>query len=109
MKILNLDKFETAGDQKKILVIRGKKYEVEPMTVENFITTTKAVEAMQDNVKISEQIEATIDMILRSVPSIDRAALAGLGLEQLKAIVAFVRGDDDVEGVETTEGDDEGK
>lgn len=102
MKVLNLDKFATKKEQRK-LVIGGQEYVVEPMTVENFIATTKAAEAMQDKASIAEQVEATIDMIVRSVPTIDRAVLNSLDLEQLQAIVAFVRGDD-VEGVETSEG-----
>lgn len=102
MKVLNLDKFAVKQEQRK-LVIGGKEYVVEPMTVENFIITTKAAESMQDRASVSEQVEATIDMIARSVPTIDRAVLNGLSLEQLQAIVAFVRGDE-VEGVEANEG-----
>jgi hypothetical protein len=38
MKILNLDKF--ASQEKRQLVIAGKSYPVDEMTVENFIETS---------------------------------------------------------------------
>jgi hypothetical protein len=104
MKILNLDKLNT-NEQRK-LVIGNVSYPVEEMTVENFIATTKAAEDIKDD-SLAVQIEATVDMICRSVPTIDSAILKKLSLDQLNMIVAFVRGDD-VDGVESgEEGDDQ--
>jgi hypothetical protein len=109
MKVLNLDKF--VGAEKRQLVIGGVSYPVDEMTVENFIATTKAADAIKDTDSVAVQLDATIDMIVRSVPSLTRDALDGLSLAQLQAIVAFVRGDE-VDGVETQEqpeGEDAGK
>lgn len=100
MKVLNLDKLTKKEGRE--LVIFGKTYPVDGMTVANFIETTRVAEQLASEVSLVKQVEATIDMISRSVPSIDRADLAKLELEQLQAIVRFIRGDE-VEGVESRE------
>jgi hypothetical protein len=97
MKILNIDKL--AAKEGRELVLFGVPYAVESMSVGNFIETTKAAEALADEPSLVKQIEATIDMVLRSVPSVERSVLAKLNLEQLQSVVAFVRGDE-VEGAE---------
>lgn len=105
MKVLNLDKL--TPHEGRELVIFGKAYKVDGMTVANFIETTRAAEALASEVSLVKQVEATIDMIARSVPSIDRGDLAKLELAQLQAVVSFIRGDE-VEGVETREAAPEG-
>ena len=106
MKILNLDKL--AKKEGRELVIFGKTYAVDGMTVANFIETTRAAEALAGETSLVKQVEATIEMISRSVPSIEKAELQKLELPQLQAIVAFIRGDD-VEGVESSEKDAAGE
>lgn len=101
MKVLNLDKLSTKETRQ--LLIKGVSYPVEDMTVENFIITTKAAESLPEDASLAVQIEATIEMICRSVPSITKTALGGLSLTSLQSIVAFVRGDNDLEGVDTSE------
>lgn len=96
MKVLNLDKLDSK--QVRQLVIGGKSYPVEEMTVGNFIETTRSAERVAE-ASIADQIEATVEMIQRSVPTLERSLLEKLSLEQLQTIVAFVRGDA-VEGVE---------
>lgn len=98
MKVLNLDKL--ARKEGRELVIFGKTYPVDGMTVANFIETTRAAEALAGETSLVKQVEATIDMIARSVPSIDKSELAKLELAQLQAIVKFIRGEE-VEGVES--------
>lgn len=102
MKVLNLDKLAVA--QRRQLVIDGTKYAIEEMTVSNFIETTKAAERLV-GASILEQVEATVDLVLRSVPTVSREVLSAMKLETLQAVVAFVRGDD-VEGVEVQGGDE---
>ena len=105
-KILNLDAI-TTGD-KRSLKIDGKQYPIEEMTVENFLETTRAAENLAKNsASLAEEIEATIGMITRSVPTIDRNLLAKLPLAKLRLITDFVNGSSVEEGVE--EVDDEGK
>lgn len=106
MKVLNLDKL--VPNEGRELVIAGVSYPVIGMTVANFIETTRVAEKMTAETSIADQIEATVEMILRSVPSIPREVLAQLSLEQLQTIVAFVRGDA-VEGVEQGGEGGEGK
>lgn len=100
MKVLNLDRL--AKKEGRELVIFGKTYSVDGMTVANFIETTRAAEALAGESSLVKQVEATIAMISRSVPSIEKSELEKLELAQLQAIVAFIRGDD-VEGVESGE------
>jgi len=100
MKLLNLDKLGANTEERRIQV-NGKSYVVDDMTVENFIVTTEAAEAISESDSMAVQVKATVEMIVRSVPTIDRVTLSGLKLESLKAIVAFIRGDD-VEGVESS-------
>jgi len=106
MKVLNLDKF--AGVEKRQLVIAGKTFEVPPMNVDNFIKTTKAAEGLREVEDLSVQIEATIEMILRSVPGMAYDDLGGLELAQLQAIVAFIKGDD-VQAPEEVEQESDGQ
>ena len=100
MKVLNLDKL--AKKEGRELIVFGKTYAVDGMTVGNFVETTAVAEALAGETSLVKQVEATIEMIARSVPSIERSDLNKLELEQLQAIVAFIRGDD-VEGVESRE------
>lgn len=94
-KILNLDKLVTPADKARELVIGGKAYPIEDMTVSNFIVTTRTAEQLlKDNASIADQIEATVDAICRSVPTLDRTLLEGRSLEVLNTIAAFVRGDE---------------
>lgn len=96
MKVLNLDKLATK--QKRQIELAGVAYPIEEMTVSNFIETTKVAQKIA-GAPIAEQVEATIEMVMRSIPSISKETLSGLPLETLEAIVAFVRGEA-VEGEE---------
>jgi len=93
-KILNLDAL-SANEEARELVIKGVTYPVIEMSVANFIETTRAAEKLSDAASIVDQIEATIDMIIRCVPTLPREALGGLTLEKLRSITAFVRGDNE--------------
>lgn len=107
-KILNLDGFAAKAEARK-LIIGGKEYAVEDMTVENFIETTKAADRLTGETSVAVQVEATMDMIQRSVPTVERELLQRLTLEQLQAITAFVRGENvdeaQDEAVATAEGE----
>ena len=94
MKTLNLDAFAAAV---RTITLGGKSYNVVEMTVENFIETTKAADALAANTDatIADQIEATIAMIQRSVPDLTTAQLRGLNFDQLGTINKFLRGEFD--------------
>lgn len=99
MKTLNLDAFAKVS---RTVTLFGIEHKVEEMTVENFIETTKVAEALEKNKSrtVADEIEASIDMIHRSIPTVDKADLRRLSLEQLAIISRFLRGDDIAEPAE---------
>jgi hypothetical protein len=111
MKVLNLDKLVPV--ENRVLQIGEESYPVLPVTVANFIETTRAAEKVAADASVADQIETAIDMVLRSVPTVPRETLLRLSMEQLHLIVTFVRGDP-VEGIDgatrddTDKGDDAG-
>ncbi len=90
MKVLNIDNL--AKKPARTVKIGEQEYEVIDMTVENFIETSKAAARVEDGT-ITEQIEATIGMIQRSIPTMPKEVITGLSLDALQAIVEFVRED----------------
>lgn len=98
-KLLNVDSLSKTEDRE--LTIGGKTYKVLPLTVENFIETVKAAERIKEDSSLSTQLAETLSMITRTVPGIKGDTLQKLSLDQLKAVAAFVRGED--EGAEDTE------
>lgn len=105
MKTLNIDALAKSN---RTLTLGGKTYEVQEMTVENFIETTKAAEKLGPDASFVEQVEATIDMIQRHVPLIERSVLKKLSLEQLTTITQFVRGELDGDAKTPEAGPQEG-
>lgn len=89
-KVLNLD---SLADAERELIIKGKSYPVKGMTVQAFIAITQAAEKLTGESTFAEQVEATVDTIILNVPTIGREVLLGLSLEQLKAVMEFVRGE----------------
>ena len=93
MKMLNLDKIaDSAGRE---ICIGGKTHSVPDMTVENYIVTTQKADEISADVSPAVQLQATIDMLLRSIPSLSHADLKGLSLFKLQTLVAYVRGDEE--------------
>lgn len=86
-KVLNLDEFQT----EKKLVLKGKEHAVRSMTVEEFI----AGDDWDERFKKADgkgQVEMLIDMLLRYIPTCNRADLVGLEVGKLSVLVNFVRG-----------------
>ncbi len=108
MKTLNLDALAKSN---RTLTLNGKTHNVLEMTVENFIETTKAADELGEDASAPVQMEATIKMISRSVPSVEPAELRKLTLEQLTTIIKYVRGDFDNadDGVPASESPTEGE
>ena len=102
-KILNLDKLAKGSDRK--LTINGVDYPVLPMTVENFINTTRSIESMvEKGSTAAEQIDITLDLICSLVPTVPRGDLLKYELTMLNTIATFVRGED-VDEQEAVEGE----
>ena len=106
MKILNIDALAKAT---RSITLGGVTHEIKEMTVENFIETTKQAEALEKEggATFSDQIEATISMIKRSIPTIEEAQLRALSIEQLVMVSKFLRGE--LDGEEVAEEGDEAK
>lgn len=105
MKILNLD---SLAKTIRTFTLGGEEYPVEEMTVENFIETTKQaneIQKMGEDATFSDQLEATVKMIQRSVPTCPTEKLRRLSIEQLVTVSKFLRGelDDQTEIVTTTD------
>jgi hypothetical protein len=104
-KILNLDKLV---EEKRYLKLFGKEYLIEEMTVDNFLVTNDEADKLKDENSIPKQVDATVKMLNRSIPSCPEDVLRKLPLSQLQVVVAFVRGDDEHEVVESKD-DNAGK
>lgn len=109
MKILNLNKLDASVGKRRELVIDDQSYPIVEMTVDNFIATSQEASRLErDNGTVTEMIEATVALILRSVPTLSREALGGRSLEVLNTIAAFVRGDE-IDAAEEQDADAAGK
>jgi hypothetical protein len=96
-KILNLDKLvKEAGRQ---LVLEGATHNIREMSVTDFIEVTRMAEAMQrDGATVADQVEATVKLIVRLIPTITEETLVKLPLETLSEIASFVRGETNGDG-----------
>lgn len=95
MKVLNLDDLGAVTRQ---VTINGVKYDIQDISVEDFIKTTKQAEAFLEREKAgeevnpSERMEATIVTVKLHIPSIDEAILRGLSMEKLGILSRFMQG-----------------
>ena len=104
-KILNLDSFVT---NERSVKLNGVDYPVLEMSVESFIETTRQAQKMiKEEAGIVEQVEATVDMIRRSVPTLPEEIIRQMPLEHMQTIVGFIRGDHLTDGVEDSSTDEE--
>lgn len=106
MKTLNIEALTKAD---RTITLFGVTHDVVEMTVENFVATTEAAERLGKNPSLKDQVNETVDMILRSVPTASRDDLRKLTLEQLSTVIRFIRGDLDEPAKAEAEGAAEGK
>lgn len=91
-KLLNLDQLN--AKEVREVQISGTTYEIKEMSVEDFIETTRVAEEMEKETSYAKQLQATVTLIKRAIPNIDQAVLMALSLDQLRALTAFIRGED---------------
>lgn len=91
-KLLNLNQLN--AKETREVQIGERVYAIKEMSVEDFIETTRVAEQMEAETSYAKQIAATVELIQRSIPTIDRIVLMTLSLEQLRALTAFIRGED---------------
>jgi hypothetical protein len=90
-KILNLD--DIAGEESRELRLNGQTHPVREITVEDFIEINRVAARLEKgDVSIEEQMQTTIDLIRRVIPSLTQEELQKLTMDKLQAISAFVRG-----------------
>ena len=107
MKVLNIDSI--TAEVSRTITIKGVSHPVIEMTVENFVDTTKQAERLEkEDAGIVEQVQATADSILRSVPSLDKKELYAMSLKQLGVIYRFISGEDEFEDLPGAVSDEEG-
>lgn len=97
-KLLNLN--QLAAKEVREVQIGEKTYTIKEMSVEDFIETTRVAEEMEKETSYAKQIEATVKLIKRAIPELDPQAVMGLSLDQLRALTAFIRGEDPTKLVE---------
>lgn len=97
MKMLNLEKLAQVT---KKLRLDGVDHDVLDVTVGTFIkTVTEAAAMAAEEYSPLREMELTVEMILKSVPTIDRTAIEKMSIDQLRAIAEFIRNGDGGEEV----------
>lgn len=91
-KLLNLDQLN--AKEVREVQIAGTSYTIKEMSVEDFIETTRVAEAMEKETSYAKQLQATVTLIKRAIPTIDQGVLMQLSLDQLRVLTAFIRGED---------------
>jgi hypothetical protein len=91
MDLLNLDDLAKV---EKSLKLKGKKYPIVELSVENFIAAMKEAEELdaKGDLKLHENIARTVQHIARVIPTLPEEDIRGLTVPQLTALVAFVNG-----------------
>jgi hypothetical protein len=110
IKILNLDTLPTKAPQRQI-TLGGVSYDVQDMSVEDFIETNLAAERLEANTDPKLQMKEMVASVKRAVPGVPDAELNKLPLEKLGVLVAFIRGlfDPDAADVAGSTGTGEGE
>jgi hypothetical protein len=93
MKLLNL---EPLGPTKRSINFGdGVRHSVVEMSIEDFIAINVAAKALAGSTDVVAQIEAAIDTVIRSVPTVASETLRKLSLAQLGTVNKFLRGEDE--------------
>lgn len=102
-KVLNLDALDASTVRE--LVLGGKTYAVREMSVADFVETTEAAKRLAEVDDLSVHMRETVRLVKRAIPGVSEKDLMALSLPNLRAVVAFVRGEDPAEKTEgVTEG-----
>jgi hypothetical protein len=88
-KILNFDKI--APTRVLQLEIEGRTHEVREMSVGDFVTLQQDIKRLEESDDVAEQLETTVNMIVRMVPGLDRDVVRGWPLPKLNAVAHFVQ------------------
>lgn len=90
-KVLDLDKLDAAASRRE-LHIAGKSYPIKELGVKDYIELTRASAGLDEKATLADQLEHSIELILRRVPGVPRDQLENRSLEVLSTIVSFING-----------------
>lgn len=88
-KILNLD--EIAPKETLTVVVDGTSHKMRPITVSDYLANMKLIEDLGMNPTMSQEIEASIEMIQRAFPTMKKDELKGWSVERMRMLVEIAR------------------
>lgn len=91
-KILNLDDFNTPL---KSIKLNGRDHPMKPMSVKDFITTTREAQALGADADMGAQIEQLVKMVRAIFPTFTDDDINGLDMPQLNKIIEFARAEEE--------------
>jgi len=94
VKTLNLDELAAV---ERTITIKGETHNVTEMTVGNFLDTSKEADELEKIKDPAKQLESTIRLIRRSVPTLTEETLRSMSFEKLFTVVKFIQGEMDKE------------
>lgn len=92
-KIVNLD--ELRKPTPVVIIVDGKRHQMQPATVETFLENMKAIEELGVNATPSQEIEVMIGIITRGFPDLKEKQIRSWTLDQLRALSELARGAND--------------
>lgn len=87
-KLLNLDELPVSVE--RTIVLNGKRHEMKPMSVGEFIAQQKLAKELEGNTDAAKEFEAVIGMVNKSFPTMKREELEALSFDKLRAIFDFL-------------------
>ena len=88
VKICNLDLI--APVQKRELILNGKTYEVEPLSVAKFIEFNQIRQKVGSGDSLEEGLKLMKEMIKAGIPSMTDQVMDAMSLAHLQLVVAFI-------------------
>ena len=99
-KLLNVDSFL---NKERFLVLAGKQYPVREILLEDFIFIQEKMAELAGVEDAIVQVDASVKLILRMTEGLTEELLRKIPMTKLEDIVLFIRGADELEGVEDTD------
>lgn len=90
-RILNIDALVSERVNPAI-VINGKRHELKPASLQNFIDTMNEIEALGTEPSLLKEIEVTVKIVKRAFPTMTEEEVGNLPFDMLSQIANFARG-----------------
>jgi hypothetical protein len=88
-KLLNLDELPTRFE--KTIVLNGKRHEMRPLSVGQFIEQQKTARRLDGDADIGDAVEMIIETICGAFPTMTPEELRSITFDKLNAIFEFLR------------------